>query len=131
MEQIPNKANQPFGFTKIINLIMDGSEDGVARGHIDVIADLMNPHGVVHGGVQYAMADTLMGSALYTKLAQGETCATIELKINYFRPVTSGRIDCETVVVHKGRSTAVMESTLTNGGKVVAKAMGTFAIILL
>lgn len=87
-----------------------------------------NSSGVVHGGVPFTLADTGMGAALFPSLSAGEGLATIEIKINYFRPVLQGELMCRSTVLHRGRSTATMESTLTIGDSVVGKAIGTFAI---
>ncbi|GLQ05992.1 PaaI family thioesterase [Sneathiella chinensis] len=87
-----------------------------------------NPHKVVHGGVLFTMADTGMGSALYPTLPDGQICATIEIKINYFRPVLEGEVTCHSRIVNRGRSIANIESEIQAGGKLVAKANGSFAI---
>jgi acyl-CoA thioesterase len=87
-----------------------------------------NSNGVVHGGVLFTLADTGMGAALLSTLSPIESCATIEVKINYFRPVVEGPLSCRTEIVHRGRRTASLESTLLSDGKTVAKASGTFAI---
>lgn len=89
-----------------------------------------NSHGVVHGAVAFTLADTGMGAALYTVLDSAESCATIEVKINYFRPVLEGRLECRSELVHRGKTTATLESTLRVGEQLVAKAVGTFAIVL-
>ena len=104
------------------------SEEGYTQSKIEVNDKLFNPHGVLHGGIIYAMADTGIGGALYPLLAENELCATVEVKINYFKPVTSGNIVCDTKVIHKGKKIAVMESEISNNGKLVAKAMGTYSI---
>jgi acyl-CoA thioesterase len=49
---------------------------------------------------------------LYPSLAEGEICATIEVKINHFKPVSSGTLNCITQVMHCGRSVANLESHL-------------------
>lgn len=88
-----------------------------------------NSHGVVHGAVAFTLADTGMGAALHTVLDGNESCATIEIKINYFRPVLEGRLECRSLVIHRGKTTAALESTLRAGEQLVAKATGTFAIV--
>jgi acyl-CoA thioesterase len=103
-------------------------ESGYSRGVVEVTDDLKNPHGVLHGGVLYTMADTGMGAALYTELGADESCATIEVKINYLKPVKSGEVVCETEIVNKGRSVAYLESELTNGGETVARATGSYSV---
>lgn len=88
-----------------------------------------NSQGAVHGGVFFTLADTGMGAALYSVLAAGQACATIEVKIHYFRSVRAGAIECRTRVVHKGQRVAALESELLAGGELVAKASGSFAIL--
>ncbi|HEY7546236.1 MAG TPA: PaaI family thioesterase, partial [Blastocatellia bacterium] len=89
---------------------------------------LMNPNRVLHGGVVYSMADTAMGAALHSLLDEGQSCATIEIKIVYLKAVTSGILTCETKVLSKEEDLAVMESDVHNGSHLVARALGTFSI---
>lgn len=117
-----------MGFQKVLGLDIYEREDGRARARLAVAEDHMNPHGVVHGAVLYAMADTSMGAAVYTRLEPGESCATIELKMVYIAAVRGGSLECETRLVNKGRRVAVLESEVFNGERLVAKALGTFAI---
>ena len=76
------------------------------------------------------MADTGMGGALYTLLVNSELCATIEVKINYIKPVKTGSVTCDTKVINKGKKVAVLESELFNDGVLVAKALGTYSIFI-
>ena len=72
-----------------------------------------------------------MGAALYPSLSPGEICATIEIKINYYRPVTSGEVRCHTEVVHRGRRVANLESSIYADDRLVAKANGSYSIFKL
>ena len=91
---------------------------------------LFNPHHVIHGAVLYSLADTGMGAALYPILKEGEICATIEIKINYYKPVKAGVITCVTDVINKGKSVANLESLIYCGDTLVAKANGNYSIFL-
>jgi len=71
---------------------------------------LMNPHGVLHGAVLFAAMDTAMGGAVTSLLGDGETCATVEAKINYLAPVTGGRLTATATVIQKGGRVAVVEA---------------------
>ena len=124
----PLKSNgfNPFG--ELIGLNFTKSEEGFTQSVIEVNEKLFNPHGVLHGGIIYSMADTGMGGALYPLLTENELCATVEVKINYFKPVTSGDVICDTRVIHKGKKIAVMESEIMNNEQLVAKAIGTYSI---
>ena len=79
-------------YAELIGLRMEALEGGRSVCSLQVVDTLFNPHGVVHGGVIYSLADTGMGAALYPTLNPGELCATVEIKINYFKPVRAGRL---------------------------------------
>ncbi len=117
-----------MGYQALIGLDIYERGDGYSRSRILIGPDHMNPHGVVHGGVLYAMADTGMGAALYSRLRDDESCATIEVKMVYMATVREGTVECETRVLNKGRRVAVLESEVRLGERLVAKALGTFAI---
>lgn len=117
-------------FADLLGFKVESRADGKSRMTLDVREDHFNPHGTVHGGVLYALADTGMGAALTSLLSADEFCSTIEIKIGYFRPWRSGLLSCETRVVNRGRSTASLLSDLFDGeGRHLGQASGTFAIM--
>ena len=116
----------PFG--DLIGLQFVKCEGGQSRCTLEVEQRLLNPHGAVHGGVLYSMADTGMGGAVYTVIDKDELCATIELKITYFKAARSGTLVCDTRIISRGRRVAALESEITNDGRLVAKASGTFSV---
>jgi len=80
-----------------------------------------------HGGVLFAMLDTAMGRAVISRLPDGRGCATVEARINYFRPVPGGRVRAEAKLVRLTRQTAYAEATLLDGaGHMLARSSGTF-----
>jgi len=84
-------------------------------------------HGVVHGGILAALADTAGAMAAQTVLRKGAALATIELKINYLEPVPGGRIRAEARVLRAGRNFVVAECEIFDAkGKLAAKALLTF-----
>ena len=119
-----------FPFAELIGLTFEEQGEGTSLLSMNIHDDLFNPQHVVHGGALYALADTGMGTALYSLLQENEYCATIEIKISYFKPVTSGTLTCRTTVINKGKRVASMESEIWNEGKLVAKASGSFAIFV-
>ena len=116
----------PFG--DLIGLMFTKLEKGYSQCTLNVEKKLMNPHGFLHGGVMYSMADTGMGAALYSLLEENELCATVEVKIAYFKPIKDGNLICETKVIHKGRNISVLESEIMTNGNLISKAFGTFSI---
>lgn len=118
----------PNPFASLIDLKVEDRTEGKSTLSISVGPQHMNPHGVVHGAVLYALADTGMGAALYSTLEPGQICATIEIKINYFKPVTQGTVHCESAVLNRGKTVANMEARLYVEQSLVGVANGNFAI---
>ena len=115
-------------FAELIGLVVEEQRSGFSKCRLEVAEHHLNPHRVVHGAIIYALADTGMGVALYPTLADGEICATIDVKINYFRPVASGLITCITELVNRGRTVANLESRVFSGDRLVAQANGNYSI---
>lgn len=118
--------NNQFG--QLIDLRIDEKSAGSSSVSLVVDERHLNPHDVVHGAVLYALADTGMGSALYPTLESGQICATIEIKINYFKPVFAGKVVCRSVLLNRGKSIANLESRLYLDDTLVGVANGNFAI---
>lgn len=116
-------------FAELIDMRIEEQRAGHSKVSLPVTGVHLNPNKVVHGAVIYALADTGMGAALYPTLAEGEICATIEIKINYFKPVVEGQISCTSEIVNRGRTIANLESRVYLNDVLVAKANGNFAIL--
>ena len=89
-----------------------------------------NPMGTLHGGVLCDIADAAMGMAFASTLAPGESFTTIELKINFFRPVWEARLRAEGKVIRRGTTVGYIECEITDeGGRLVAKASSTCMVL--
>ncbi len=85
-----------------------------------------NPMGTLHGGILCDISDAAMGMAFASTLAPEETFTTVELKINFFRPVWEARLRAEGKVVRRGSTIGYVECEITDeGGQLVAKASST------
>jgi uncharacterized protein (TIGR00369 family) len=69
--------------------------------------ELLNSAGSVHGGVTASMADAAVGSALHHHFGGTRKYTTVELKVNYFRPVTEGRMMARSHLVRIGSTICV------------------------
>ena len=89
-----------------------------------------NPMGTLHGGILCDIADAAMGIAFASTLAAGESFTTIELKINFFRPVWQAALRAEARVVQRGRTIGYVECDMTDeNGKLVAKSNSTCLVL--
>ena len=85
---------------------------------------LLNPQGSLHGGIMAAVMDISMGHLLNKTAGMG---ATVEMKIQYLRPVRKGWVTCEGRFIKKGRKLSFMESRLSDeAGKLAAIATATW-----
>jgi uncharacterized protein (TIGR00369 family) len=88
-------------------------------------------HGMVHGGLFAALADTAGALAAYPMLPRGTQLATISMSINYLEAVANGSITAEGRVVRLGKNIAVSECDIKDHkARLVAKSLMTFAIRL-
>jgi acyl-CoA thioesterase len=130
--KIPKSSKIVNRFCDLIGLQFTEMEKGFCRTELSITDAHLNPYGTLHGGVVYTLADTGMGGALSTLLADDEKCSTIEIKINYLKSRRSGKLICNTKVIHQGKSIAFLESLITDqGDQKVATATGTFNIFKL
>jgi uncharacterized protein (TIGR00369 family) len=89
-----------------------------------------NPMGTLHGGILCDIADAAMGMAFASTLAPGESFTTIELKINFFRPVWQAALKAEGKVVRRGSTVGYIECEITDkSARLVAKAASTCMVL--
>ena len=90
-----------------------------------------NPIGTVHGGFAATLLDSALACAIYTTMQKGDSWTTLELKLNYVRPMTkdTGPVRAEGRIIHRGRSVATSEGDLKDlSGKLYAHATTTCMI---
>jgi uncharacterized protein (TIGR00369 family) len=73
-----------------------------------------NPFATVHGGILSTLLDTTMTSAVLSTLPKGFSCTTIEIKVNFVKPVTAdtGILKCEARPLHVGKKLATVEGKM-------------------
>lgn len=90
-----------------------------------------NPIGSVHGGLACTLFDSAMGCAVHSALPAGVGYTTIELKVNFLRPISvqTGKLSCEGTTIHVGGRIATAEARLTDeAGKLYGHATTTCMI---
>lgn len=93
---------------------------------------LYNPIGSVHGGMLSTLLDSAIGCAVHTTLPAGTAYTTVELHVNFVRPVTAatGALRCEGSVIHAGRTIATGEGRVTGpDGKLYAHGTATCLLV--
>jgi len=126
LESIRSGKSDPPPIAKTLGIKLVDVGEGRAVATMEVGPRFYNPMGTVHGGILTDLADLSMGVAVATLLKDEESFTTVELKINFLRPVFETGLTAEGRVVHKGHTIALVESVLKNSeGKEVARALAT------
>jgi len=120
----------PFPLQAHLGMTVDSPEAGVGTASLEVVPELHNPNGVVHGAVLFAVVDTSMGAATMSSLEAGLACTSIEVHLRFLRAVVSGRIVAESTVVKGGRRVVQLDARVHDeAGNLIATASGSFAVI--
>jgi uncharacterized protein (TIGR00369 family) len=110
----------------LIGFILTEVEPGRAVIALDADGRHANPMGTLHGGVLCDIADAAMGMAYASTLEEDETFTTLELKINFLKPVREGRLMATGRVVKGGRTVGLVEcDVLDDKERLVARASST------
>ncbi|MGI8524771.1 MAG: PaaI family thioesterase [Pseudolabrys sp.] len=117
--------------SEVLNFHLAEVEKGRAVFEGTPDARLYNPIGTVHGGYTATLLDSALGCAIFSTLAKGEAWTTLELKVNFVRPINkdTGPLRAEGRLIHRGRTIATSEGDLKDrGGKLYAHATTTAMI---
>ncbi len=86
--------------------------------------------GTLHGGILCDIADAAMGMAFASTLTPEESFTTVELKINFFRPVWQAELQAEGTVVQRGHTIGYLECNITDEeNRLVARAASTCMVL--
>jgi len=89
-----------------------------------------NPMGTLHGGVLCDLSDAAMGCAFASTLEAGQSYTTLELSINFLRPVFKAALTATGRVVKRTRKTGLIECDVTDEeGRLVARAKSTCLVL--
>jgi uncharacterized protein (TIGR00369 family) len=123
-----NKRSNPF--RKYLGLNDFESKDGIFEVRIDIFPDLLNFSGNVHGGVIASLVDMSIGNAVHPNLNENQYSTTVELKLNYLKPLNGTEIIAKSYLLHKGKRLLVGKSDIFNDHEeLVATGTATFMIL--
>jgi uncharacterized protein (TIGR00369 family) len=126
------KHPDTFGLWLGYKIVEFQPDSGKATVVLKIRDDHLSPAGRVHGGVISSLLDYACGAAVFTKLGKSEFSATVELKINYLRPVhREDELKALTELVFRGKRLAVCHGRLYRNEEPepVAMVTATFNIV--
>lgn len=120
---------KPPAFMQMLGFSIDKADEHEAVVRMDVPDALITPLGTVHGGVIAALFDTGLAIAIARRLSGLDRIATHSLTVSYVAFSKEQVLFCRARVVSLRRSVATVEGEVVEeGGAMIAKALGTFAV---
>jgi uncharacterized protein (TIGR00369 family) len=123
---------QPLNFplADFLGITFTSQSNGNAVAEFHAQAQYANPMGTLHGGILCDLADAAMGIAFATTLGPAETFTTLELKINFLRPVWTGLLKAEADVLSRGRTVGLTSCKITDEkNRLIASATSTCMVL--
>jgi uncharacterized protein (TIGR00369 family) len=132
MQALVSGEGPPAPIAMLIGMYAVEVEMGRVVFEVDPDESVYNPLGLVHGGLLCTLADSVAGCAVHTTLDVGVGYTSIDITVNYLRPVTleSGRLRATGVVTEPGRQVALASVEIhDSANKLVATASSNCLII--
>ena len=127
---VERALKQAGAIQKLIGFTFDSIEAGRTIAYLQAGPQHANLMDGLHGGILCDLTDAAMGTAFASTLENEQQFTTVELKINFLRPVRTGRLRAEANVVKRGRTIGYIECEVTDEEKrLVAKASSTCMVL--
>jgi uncharacterized protein (TIGR00369 family) len=125
--ELIHEALEKVPFARLLRIELEDVAPGIATLSFEIWDELKQNNGVVHGGAIASLIDTAAAFAIIALLPAGQQATTVDLTINYLRPLTSGRARATARVTRAGRRIIAASAELVdNGGKLAATALTTY-----
>src|ERR1700687_2920283 len=117
MRKIMTGELPPSGMVQLLNLKVVEVSEGRAVFTVQPDERHYNGLGIAHGGLAATLLDSALGCAINATMPAGKVFTTLEMKINYVRPITreGGELRCEARMIHVGGRVATAEGRIMDG----------------
>jgi uncharacterized protein (TIGR00369 family) len=118
------------GFDRLYGLRLDEWSAELVRAHVAVRPELLQPAGLVHGGVYAAIAESVASLATAVAvLPDGFTAVGLGNSTSFLRPITEGSVHAVALRRHRGRTTWIWDVEFTDdAGHLCAVSRMTIAV---
>jgi uncharacterized protein (TIGR00369 family) len=117
-------------FYRLLNMKIEEVRENYARLSIEIGKKHMQLLDTVHGGVIASLADSAAAWAIFGSNGLNGAPVTVEMKINFLKPVKSGKLVAEARNIHEGSRIFVSDVEIKNGeGDLIAKSLLTYYLL--
>jgi len=127
LQQLRDALDQ-VPFAKLLGIELIAAGRGTATLQLAITDKLRQIHGVVHGGAIASLIDTATAFAIVPMMGPDEKFSTVDLMVNYLRPLRKGNATAQARVLRFGkRLITVAADVLDDNGDLSATALSTYA----
>ncbi len=120
----------PPAVATLVGFRLIAVEPGKAIFEMEADERHFNPMGTLHGGILCDIADAAMGVACASLLNEGESFTTLELKINFLKPIWKAKLTATGTIIKQGYTVSMAECDIKDDrDNLVAKATSTQMIL--
>ena len=114
-------------FPRSLGIDLDSIEPGHARLSLEIRQQHLQLAGNMHGGAIATLVDTAVAFAIVGASKPGARFTTIEMKVNYLRPISEGRVVADAKLIRDGRRIVVSDCDVFDSeGRLAAKGLVTY-----
>ena len=129
VEAVEREVNSCHYFS-LLSMEVIGLNWGESRLEILVQEKHLQPFGMVHGGVFASLIDAAAFWAVYTQVSEEFGMTTVELKLNYLAPLSTGRMIARGKSLRVGKTLCLGEASVLNEeGTLLAHGTSTMMIL--
>lgn len=129
-EQRLREIFRKIPYVQMIGIELVEIERGAATLRLAMRDELMRNGGIAHGGVIASLIDTASAFAVMSGLEPDKTTTTIDLTIQYLRPLSKGQARAQARILRAGRRVAVVSVDVTDDSeKLAATALTSYLVM--
>jgi acyl-CoA thioesterase len=124
-----NDFSDIIPFNDHLGIVVEQTHDDGLTISCEMRPEFRNGHGVLHGGVTATLADVAVGVAVRRRIAP-KTATTIDLKVNYLKPLATGKLWARSYLVRIGKTLITARVDLKDDdGNLIAIAIASYMIL--
>ncbi|UPK75819.1 PaaI family thioesterase [Nocardioidaceae bacterium SCSIO 66511] len=117
-------------YARRLGIVVDVADADRVVGHLDWDESLCTAGGILHGGSLMSLGDTIGAVCAFLNLPEGASTATTSSNTQLLRAVREGTVIASARPLHRGRTTIVVQTSLTDAqDRLVAQVTQTQAVL--
>ncbi|MCW3011879.1 MAG: PaaI family thioesterase [Solirubrobacterales bacterium] len=127
-DEAPRIGPGPFARTLGFRVLRADADGALVEA--DPGPEHLNGGGIVHGGYLSALLDSTTGWAVHARVPVGVAAPHVQISVQFIRPALAGTtLVCRGACVSAGRRICSAEAEVTQGGRVIARAVTSHAVL--